>query len=84
MGGIDQSVSPGIGGFLAFFLLAVALWLLMRSMIGHLRNVKYLEEVEEERAARDAGEPVVTRPAGGARHASPSTPPAAEPPTRDS
>jgi predicted Holliday junction resolvase-like endonuclease len=34
-------VSPGILGFLAFFLLAVALYLLLRNMNGHLRRMSY-------------------------------------------
>lgn len=50
-GGIDQSIGPGIGGFLAFFLLAVALWFLMRNMSTRLRNVTFEEEAAEERAA---------------------------------
>ncbi len=70
MGGIDQSVGPGLGGFLAFFLLACALWLLMRNMGKHLRNVDYraqaqAKEADEAReraqAARDADD-VQTRP----------------------
>ena len=40
MGGANQAVSGGIGGFLAFFLLACALWLLMRNMNKRLRNIK--------------------------------------------
>lgn len=51
MGGIDQSIGPGLGGFLAFFLLAMALWLLMRSMNKHLRNVTYLAERAEKQEA---------------------------------
>lgn len=53
-GGIDQSVSPGMGGFLAFFLLACALWLLMRNMLKHMRAATYREDREEERLAREA------------------------------
>ncbi len=58
-GGIDQSVSPGMGGFLAFFLLACALWLLMRNMLKHMRNLNYREELEEKQArlARGEGDP---------------------------
>ena len=79
-GGIDQSVSPGMGGFLAFFLLACALWLLMRNMLKHMRAATYREDREEEaRLAREAaaqttgsqtaGSPVAGSPgvdAGGA------------------
>ena len=39
--GDPNSVSPGILGFLAFFLLAVALILLVRNMNGHLRRMRY-------------------------------------------
>src|SRR6185312_700020 len=53
-----NSVSPGILGFLAFFLLAVALYLLVRNMNGHLRRVRYRQEAleaEEAEAAEQAG-----------------------------
>ena len=55
MNGIDQSIGPGLGGFIAFFLLACALWLLMRNMSKHLRNVAYLQEQEADEARRAAG-----------------------------
>lgn len=73
MGGpVDQSVSPGIAGFLAFFFLAIALWLLMRSMNTRLRNVRYLEKTEAERRANEAQEPVVSRPPAPRPKANPS------------
>jgi hypothetical protein len=62
----DVSVTAGIGGFLVFFFLAIALWLLMRNMFARIRRVRYREEarVEAERAAaaeresrETAGEP---------------------------
>jgi len=34
-------VSPGIAGFIVVFLLALATVLLLRSMVGHLRKVRY-------------------------------------------
>ena len=34
-------VTPGVAGFLVVFLLALATILLMRSMTGHLRKVRY-------------------------------------------
>jgi hypothetical protein len=34
-------VGPGLAGFLAVFALALATWLLFRSMNRHLRNVRY-------------------------------------------
>ncbi|MCE1179178.1 MAG: hypothetical protein LWW86_09165 [Micrococcales bacterium] len=53
----DSSISPGFGAFLAFFLLALALWLLMRSMGGVLRRMSYRQEdVERAEAARRSGE----------------------------
>jgi len=42
--GDPNSVSPGILGFIAFFLLAVALYLLVRNMNGHLRRMRYRAE----------------------------------------
>lgn len=62
MGGANQTVSGGIGGFLAFFLLACALWLLLRNMNGHLRNLRYREEAEESRLAAEQDVDVVSRP----------------------
>src|SRR4051794_29847402 len=37
----DSSVGPGVGGFLVIFVLALATVVLIRSMIGHLRKVRY-------------------------------------------
>jgi hypothetical protein len=49
---IDPStVTPGVAGFLTVFVLAVATWLLIRSMTGHLRKVRYRAEQEEAEAA---------------------------------
>jgi hypothetical protein len=61
-------VTAGLGGFLAFFLLAVALYFLMRNMNTRLRNLAYREE-QEGRAA-DGGpagpqEPDSPAPGGG-------------------
>ena len=36
-----ESVGPGFGGFLAIFGVALATVLLLRSMVGHLRKVRY-------------------------------------------
>jgi hypothetical protein len=43
-----NQVGPGLAGFLAVFALALATWLLFRSMNRHLRKVRY-------RADADAG-----------------------------
>jgi hypothetical protein len=48
----STSVSPGLGGFLAFFLLAIALWLLMRNMNKRMRRMTYREEQEAAARAR--------------------------------
>lgn len=37
-------VTPGLAGFLVTLALAVATWLLLRSMIRHLRRVDFVEE----------------------------------------
>jgi hypothetical protein len=50
-----SSVSPGIGAFLAFFALAIALWLLMRNMNSRMRRMSYRAE-EAQREAEAAAE----------------------------
>jgi len=49
----STSVSPGLGGFLAFFLLALALWLLMRNMNSRLRRMRFREEEARRQGAVD-------------------------------
>jgi len=44
-------VTAGLEGFLAFFLLAVALYLLMRNMNARMRRMAYREE--QEKAAQE-------------------------------
>ena len=65
----STSVSPGLGGFLAFFLLAIALWLLMRNMNKRVRRMTYREEQEAARRAAEAasarGEGPVDGPVDG-------------------
>jgi large-conductance mechanosensitive channel len=39
-------VTAGVGGFLAFFLLALALYFLMRNMNARMRRMQYREEQE--------------------------------------
>ena len=48
---IDQSIGPGLGGFLVTFFMAVALVILLRSMVKHLRKVRYSPD-PAERATR--------------------------------
>jgi len=47
-------VTAGLGGFLAFFLLALALYFLMRNMNARLRRMAYREE-QAAKAADDDG-----------------------------
>lgn len=49
-----DSVTPGVLGFLAIFLLAVATLLLMRNLTSRLRRLRYREDqrlLDERRAA---------------------------------
>ncbi|MFC4554064.1 hypothetical protein [Georgenia faecalis] len=48
-----DTVTPGIGGFLAFFALALAAWLLFRSMTKHVRRVDHNARMQDA-AAQDA------------------------------
>ena len=50
----STAVSPGIGGFVAFFVLAIALWLLMRNMNARMRRMSYRAEEEQRRAGAEA------------------------------
>lgn len=45
------TVTPGISGFIAFFVLAVIGWLLFRSLVKHMRSV------DQERMRREAAQP---------------------------
>lgn len=64
MNGSDNlPVGPGILGFIAVFVLALALWLLMRNMNARMRRMAYRDRDrsgDEARAERDAA----TSPAG--------------------
>ena len=53
----SSAIGPGLGAFVAFFLLAVALWLLMRNMNGRMRRMAYREQQRvAEIEARDEAE----------------------------
>ncbi len=72
-----NSVSPGILGFLAFFLLAVALYFLVRNMNGHLRRVRYRQEaLDKEEALQKEKDGAITPAAD--RAADPPVDPAAD------
>ena len=49
-------VTAGLEGFLAFFLLAVALYLLMRNMNARMRRMAYREEQEAQTAQKKAAQ----------------------------
>ncbi len=49
------AVTAGLGGFLSFFLLAVALYFLMRNMNARMRRMAYREEQEAKGAQIDTG-----------------------------
>ena len=60
-------VTAGLGGFLAFFLLALALYFLMRNMNARLRRMSYRQE-QEAKAAEEGShhdEPGSPGPKGG-------------------
>ena len=57
----SNDIGPGLWAFIAFFALAVALWLLMRNMNTRVRNISYRARADEEaaaaaRAAREQGQ----------------------------
>jgi hypothetical protein len=55
-GGGNLPIGPGIWGFIAFFLLAIALWLLVRNMNTRLRRMAYRDrDRAEELQARSGG-----------------------------
>lgn len=59
MGGSGNlPIGPGVWGFIALFVLAIALWLLVRNMNSRLRRMAYREHerLEAERAAERAAE----------------------------
>ncbi len=57
MGGVESTkVTAGLAGFVVLFCLAIACWLLFRSMNKHLRRVRWQEEREEREAAERSGE----------------------------
>ena len=60
-------VTAGLGGFLAFFLLALALYLLMRNMNARLRRMSYREAQEAKAAAAGSSpdQPDAPGPKGG-------------------
>ena len=62
-GAPSAMVSPGLWGFVAFFVLAIALYLLMRNMNARMRRMSY----RSEELARRPGEADERRPQGRRR-----------------
>ncbi len=56
------AVTAGLGGFLSFFLLAVALYFLMRNMNARMRRMAYREELESKSEQGGGPDPDPDRP----------------------
>ena len=52
-----DTVSPGFIGFAVIFLLAIVTMLLIRSMVGHLRKVRYAPEPPAPPGTGEPGRP---------------------------
>jgi hypothetical protein len=52
-----ETVGPGFAGFLAIFAVAVATVFLLRSMVGHLRKVRYSPDPAAEPPQQQQGPP---------------------------
>ena len=62
-----EKVTPGMGGFLVFFALGLASWLLYRSLTRHMRRVDVRSRrLAEEKAADQPGAEATTDTAPGA------------------
>ena len=48
----STEVGPGMWAFVAFFVLAIALWLLMRNMFTRLRRMNLAEKQRQQEAER--------------------------------
>jgi len=77
----SSALGPGVGAFIAFFLLAVALYFLMRNMNGRMRRMAYRERdrVAALEAQVDGGSEGAS--AGGGAAASPAGSADGMPPT---
>jgi hypothetical protein len=53
----DELIGPGIAGFVAIFLLAVAVILLVRDMNRRVRRLRYREAARREAAGDDGSPP---------------------------
>ncbi len=74
----STSIGPGLGAFIAFFVLAVVLWLLMRNLNSRMRRMAYKEQ---QRVAQLEARAAEREAATGAKPAAQGQPPA--PPAQD-
>ena len=75
----STSIGPGLGAFIAFFVLAVVLWLLMRNLNSRMRRMAYKEQQRvAEMEAREAEREAATgaTPADQDQPEAPTAPPA--------
>ena len=56
------AVTAGLGGFLSFFLLAVALYFLMRNMNARMRRMAYRAELEAKTEQDGGSDPDPDQP----------------------
>lgn len=75
------TVTPGLGGFFAFFFLALASWLLYRSFAKHMRRVQVRANLvaEEQARLRAAAAVEPTEPDPGPGRPEPTEPGLPEP-----
>lgn len=74
------TVSPGLPGFITFFVFALAGWLLFRSMTGHMRKVRW--RAAQERAAQEHAGEGTARPEASVRRST-TDPASTDPPSAD-
>lgn len=60
----SADIGPGLGAFVVFFALAVALWLLMRNMSARIRRMSYRDKEDKAASAatRTTGRPSAGEP----------------------
>jgi hypothetical protein len=78
-----DKVTPGVTGFLVMFALAAVTLVLIRSMVGHLRKVRYSPEPPDPDAAsmRTDAEPATAGPVVAAAEPDPGPQPGTAPPS---
>jgi hypothetical protein len=76
----STDLAPGMLAFVAFLVLAVSLWLLMRNMNARLRRMSYARRAELEQE-QEAGDEIAGEPHPAELPA--DKPPPAKPPTAD-